>query len=409
MKLLSLSALGALVLILVGCAGGGGGSTSATPEQNALAMAGAQADNDGAPQALRPRYVDLLTAGEKDYVVNAMRLGLDAVRLGEHAFAARVFDSAIRRVSALQEGSEQADRAKSNFVAEQEKWFKGESYERASLYLYRGLLYLEAGDVGNAAACAKRVQIEDISSKEENQGDWYSAEWLLALASLLQADPGTAHDALARAANFFSKQGNVPPPDANWNVLVIAEAGEAPIKMRQGQYGDELVIREGNCRTVRITVSAGEGTPPPIAVATWPAENIYHQASTRGDRKVDHILAGKAVFKNATDTAGDAAIVAGAATAMTSRSDTQSLAGLGLVVGGIITKVVSSAAHPEADIRTWDNLPHSIFLTGFRCPAGITKVKIEARDGTDAVISTALKEVNLGSDTEKRYIWTRLP
>ncbi|HEY8965803.1 MAG TPA: hypothetical protein VIM58_05135, partial [Candidatus Methylacidiphilales bacterium] len=94
---------------------------------------------------------------------------------------------------------------------------------------------------------------------------------------------------------------------------------------------------------------------------------------------------------------------------MTSRSDTQSLAGLGLVVGGIITKVVSSAAHPEADIRAWDNLPHSIFLTGLRVPEGITKIRIEARDGADNLVSTALKEVNVGGPNEKRYIWVKLP
>ncbi|WP_093286081.1 hypothetical protein [Verrucomicrobium sp. GAS474] len=394
-----------LLLSLGGCAGGGSAA-----EGQVLAAATARADADGVPQPLRARYIDLLSSGEKDYVVNAMRLGLDAVRIGEHAFAARVFDSAIRREQSLQAGSEQAERAQSKFVGDEEKWFKGEPYERASLYLYRGLLYLETGDVGNAAACAKRVQIEDLSSKEESQGDWYSGEWLLALASLLQADPGTAKDALARAANFFSKQGPVPPPDPQWNVIVIAEAGDAPIKMRQGEYGDELAIREGSCRTIRVTVSTGEGNPPPLSIGTFAAESLYHQASTRGDRKVDHILAGKAVFKNATNTAGDAAIVAGAATAMTSRSDTQSLAGLGLVVGGIITKVVSSATHPEADIRAWDNLPHSLFLTGLKVPVGeISKIKIEGRDGTDAVISTALKEVNLGDGTQKRYIWVKLP
>ncbi|HEY8966820.1 MAG TPA: hypothetical protein VIM58_10270, partial [Candidatus Methylacidiphilales bacterium] len=289
-----------VLALLSGCAGGGGDRAGGM----ALSAAAAQADAEGAPPALKARFVDLLASGEKDYVLNAMRLGLDAIRLNEHAFAARLFDQAIKREQALQAGAEQAERTKSNFVGDEEKWFKGEPYERAALYLYRGLLYLEAGDVGNAAACAKRVQIEDISSKEENQGDWYSGEWLLALASLQQGDPGTAKDALARAANFFSKQGPVPAPDPNWNVLVFAEAGDAPIKFRQGEYGDELVIGEGSCRTVRVAVSAGEGTPPPFSVATFAAENLYHQASTRGDRKVDHILAGKAVFKNATNTAG---------------------------------------------------------------------------------------------------------
>ena len=389
--------------VLAGCAGG---PSQKGPTQAELSAAMARAEAEHVPASLRDQYVDLLTGGEADYVDIAMRLGLSAARLGEYDFAARVWDEAIRRVAALQEGAKQAERAKSNFVAEQEKWFKGENYERSALYLYRGLLYLQAGDYGNAAACAKRCQLEDISSHEQDQGDWYSAEWLLAYASLLQADPATAKDALARAANFYSKQGVVPPPDPSWNLLIVGEAGQAPIKIRRGEYGEELVILEGGCKTVRVAVTAAA---PPASPPVAAAENLYFQASTRGDRKVDHILAGKAVFKSATDIGGDAAIVAGAGTAATSRSETQSLVGLGLIVGGIVSKAVSGASKPEADIRTWDNLPHSLFLTGLHVPAGPVKITVDALDAAGAKVGSESRTVTISDNKPPAELWLRLP
>jgi tetratricopeptide (TPR) repeat protein len=387
---------------LAGC---GAASNGPSPAQTAAAQA--QVDRDQPPASLRAQYMDLLTSGDREYVVLAMRLGLDAIRQGDYDFAARVFDQAIRRVEALQAGSDQADRAQSKFVAEQEKWFKGESYERAALYLYRGLLYLQAGDFGNAAACAKRTQIEDISSHEEAQGDWYSAEWLLAYASLLQGDPGTARDALARADKFYSKQGPVPPPDPKWNVVIVAEAGQGPLKTRRGRYGEELVIVDRGVRTVRLSIQTPDGAPRVTAAA----ENIYHQASTRGERKVDHILAGKAVFKQSTDIAGDAAIAAGAGTAMTSRSETQSLVGLGLIVGGVVTKAVSGASKPQADIRAWDNLPDAVFLSGLHCPVGTTKITIDALDAAGGVVSSTTREVTVTADNNRTpgVLWLRFP
>lgn len=389
--------------LLAGCAGG---PSQKGPTQADLSAAMAKAESEHIPASLRDQYVDLLTCGETEYVALAMRLGLNAARMGEYDLAARVWDQAIRRVAALQDGAKQADRAQSNFVAEQEKWFKGENYERSALYLYRGLLYLRAGDYGNAAACAKRCQLEDISSHEQDQGDWYSGEWLLAYASLLQGDKGTATDALARAANFYSKQGAVPPPESAWNLLIVGEAGQAPIKVRHGEYGEELVILEGACRTVRVSLVA-EAAAPRVSVA---AENLYFQASTRGDRKVDHILQGKAVFKSATDLGGDAAIAAGAGTALTSRgNDTQGLVGLGLIAAGVVSKVVSGASKPEADIRAWDNLPHSLFLTGLHASAGPVKITVEALDAAGNRIASETRTVTISDNTPPAELWLRFP
>lgn len=393
--------LGALACLLIGCAGPG----EKGPTAAQVAVADQQIAAENTPESLRSLYRDLLLDGEREYVRNAMRLGLAAARQGDWGLSARVFDQAIRRVEAMQEGAEQAERAKSKFVPEQEKWFKGEAYERAAFYVYRGLIYLQNGDFDNAAACAKRAQLQDISTHEEDQGDWYSAEWLLALASLKGGHPDVAQEALKRAANFSSKQGVIPPPTADANVLVVAEAGDAPIKSRQGSYGERLVIQDSSCQTATLLVYPENGELQKTAAA----ENIYVQASTRGPRKVDYILAGKAEFKAATDVAGDAAIVAGAGTAMTSRSQTQSLVGLGLMLGGLISKGVSAASTPEADIRAWDNLPHSLYFYALKMPAGAGTVHIQALDSRGSLVKEITQKVAISGTKPIEELWLQIP
>lgn len=392
-------ALGA-VCLLASCASG---PKPASVQE--IDAANRKAVTDGVPEALRHMYVDLLTDGERQYVLNAMKLGLAAERTGYSDLAKRVFDQAIKRELALQEGAEQAERSKSKFVPDEEKWFKGEAYERSALYIYRGLLYAADSDWGNAAACAKRAQVEDIASKEQDSGDWYSAEWLLAFASLKQNDPGTANDALARAAKFPNRQGDVIPPHADDNVIIVAEAGQAPVKLGTGEYQEKLTFVQGECKTTKFEVDV----PSAPAAVTAAADSLYVQATTRGPRKLDYILNGKAEFKSATDMAGNAAIVAGAATALTSDNNTQSFVGAGLVAAGIITKVVSASTHPAADVRSWDNLPNSIYLYSFKCPVGTTNVTLKAFGAGGKILKEETLPIVIKPQQNITVIWTRLP
>ena len=57
---------------------------------------------------------------------------------------------------------------------------------------------------------------------------------------------------------------------------------------------------------------AEDHIPGAINLPVAPCDDVNFQATTRGGRVMDHVLANKAVFKSATDTAGDAAIISGA-------------------------------------------------------------------------------------------------
>lgn len=347
--------------------------------------------------------VALYAEGRENETLHALRAGLAALRCGELALAAQLFDRAITDVDALHAGARQAQRAQSKFVREQEKWFKGEAYERSAAFLYRGLLYLAANDFGNAAACFKRVQLHDITGDDAPgfAGDWYSAEWALAFASYHQGFPAEADQALARAAQFSTRAGNVPPPQPAHNVLLVVESGTGPVKYRTGRYGEQLRYRPGTNPVTEIeVVQHGQ-----CIARSAPAERLTVQATTRGTRQVDYILAGKAQFKEGM---GTAAAALGMGAVVVSDHDRRGVATSVLMGLAALSAVASAATTPEADIRAWNNLPEAIYLIGLQLPAGSVQLQVRGRDATGAVKKTTEVSFALDAGTRVQVIFVRL-
>ena len=367
-----------LAILLLSACVTGPVSESGTPiSEETLQKARQSVQDQKIPSELQGFYVALYSQWEQNYVLHAMRGGLAAMRLGYFDLAERTFDEAIQRVESLQEGAAQAERAKSKFVPEQEKWFKGENYERSALYFYRGLLYLRRQDFGNAAACFKRAELQDIVGDDAPRaaGDWVSAELGLAVASYRNGFPQDAEEALKRAEASPGKQGTVPLPPPDANVLVVIETGRGPIKYRAGQYGEKLMFQE-EVPTDRSVALVSNGR---TILQSAPAENLYFQATTRGTRQVDYILDGKAAFKEGT-AAATAGLATGAIAASHADRSGVSSGILGLLALG--TAIASSATHPEADIRSWYNLPHSIYLLAYKAKPGETSLEVQALDAT---------------------------
>ncbi len=369
--------LGVGVVVLTGCATTGPVSASGRRIPPAVwTAAEARVAQENPPAELRLFYLDLYAEGRENEALHQMRLGLAALRTGHKEIAKRALDAAIRDVESLTAGAAAAQRATGRFVREQTKWFKGESYERAALFLYRGLLYLADEDFGNAAACFKRAQLQDVTGDDAPgfAGDWFSAEWALAFAALKQGFPQDAEAAVNRAAQFSTRQDEVPWPRAQDNVLVVVEVGRGPQKYRAGRYGEQLRFQEVRPAVRTVEVRHGER----VLATSAAAENLYVQATTRGTRQVDHILQGKAAFKEGAGTAA-VALGVGAVVAAHHRGREADIA-TGVLGGlAVISAIVSEAATPEADVRGWDALPHSIYLVGVELPAGPVELEVRGR------------------------------
>ena len=104
------------------------------------------------PAETRKFYSKVVTQGERNRVLNLLRAGLASMELGHNDLAARSFDEALVTIETIYAGDEKAEQARSTFTAEDRKIFRGEPYERAMAFYYRGILYLMEGDYENARA-----------------------------------------------------------------------------------------------------------------------------------------------------------------------------------------------------------------------------------------------------------------
>ena len=306
-------------------------------------------------EKLREYYRVLYYDGEHNAVLNFERLGLLAMELGHYADAEKAFDGALDRIEAFYGKDKQAEKATSATRLEVNKDFKGEPYERAMAYYYRGLLFLRKGDYDNARASFKAAEYQDtVSADETFQSDFGLLTYLQGWASHCAGDKSQAVDSFADAARVDPK---LKPPGPADNLLVLSELGNGPVKATDGQYQEKMVFREGAGFAENgavVTLGSGKTTR---AWPLVPAANIYTQASTRGGRAIDGILNGKAQFKSGLETTS--------ALASTVGSDVvQRMGGNALYAqgAGMLLNAFSKTVRPKADVRMWDSLPASILV-----------------------------------------------
>lgn len=327
---------------------------------------------------------------EKDRVLWQYRTGLTLMRRADFAEAERMFDDALLRVGGILQGDDKSARkSRSYFNEEAKKTFLGEPYERVMAYFYRGILYWMDGEPDNARACFRNAQIQDSDTEtKEYSNDWVLMDYLDGYVTAKYFG-GDGADAFKRADESF-KLGQLAPYSKSANTMVFLEFGKGPSKYATGQYGEQLRIRPGISTVHGAWIKVANK-----AIRIAPYDDVNFQATTRGGRVMDHILANKAVFKSTTDTFGDAAIIGGAVVASQSRhsSDAQ-IAGLGILAAGVISKVVAAATSPDADTRTWDNLPGYISFAALDLPPGPHTATIEFTDAAGNTLPNLTKTIN---------------
>lgn len=331
--------------------------------------------------------IDGLTALQRgparDRVLWQYRMAQAYLRRGDYAQAAVVLDQALARINAIYGPDADAKKARSLFHEESKKGFIGEPYERVMAYFYRGILYWHAGQPDNARACFRNAQIIDADTENKT----YAADYVLPdyLDGFITDElGGDGADAIQRA-NEHAKMWRPPGFDRRANVFFFVEYGTGPTKYATGQYGEELRFRctDSRVRNARVRVGGRDLKTPPY-------DDLCFQATTRGGRVMDHILANKAVFKTTTGAVGGAAMATGAILA--TQRDTQT-AGLALLGAGLVSTIVSAATTPQADTRAWDSLPLYLSFTFSQLPPGPHTATVEFLDAAGRVIVGLTKSV----------------
>jgi hypothetical protein len=296
-----------------------------------------------------------------------MRAGLAAMEIGEYETAAHSFDTALNTIEAIYADNDKAKAARSLWIKENIKDFKGEPYERAMAFYYRGLLYMIAGDYQNARASFRGGLLQaGFSYDERFQAQFALLNFLEGWAGRCAEDGLDPDGAFAEAATLNDKLAK--PPESH-SLLLLGEVGHGPVKVADGKDRELLKFVRGPATPEDAVAFAavpagsdpGPTTNPSVAWQTAKAADLFVEASTREGRQMDGVLKGKAVFKDTTATIGAVGIGAGAGLMMSGNQNMQ-YAGAAMAVAGLISLAISEATKPDADIRMWDNLPGTIWL-----------------------------------------------
>ena len=338
----------------------------------------------------------------RDKVLWQYRTAAAAMRQGKFEVAKPLLDDALLTLQGIYGKDAEARKSRGYFRKEARKTFIGEPYERSMAYFYRGVIYWLDGELDNARACFRSAEFEDSDAEnKEFAGDWVLPDYLDGLATTKLGGDGA--DAFKRArAN--GKNINLPDYQPKANVLFIVEFGPGPLKYSTGRYGEELrfTARKASIVAARIKTDS-------LNLPVAPTDDVNFQATTRGGRVMDHVLANKAVFKATTDTVGDAAIVSGAVLAGAGHRSNSAAdeVGLGLLLAGLASKIVSATTTPEADTRAWDNLPQFISYASMSLPPGQHNVTVEFLEPGDKVVAkfTKLITVNIADANRDKVVF----
>jgi hypothetical protein len=334
----------------------------------------------------------------QDKVLWQYRTAAAAMHRGQFEYARQLLDDALLTTGGIST-DKSAKLARSYFHPESTKTFIGEPYERVMAYYYRGIIYWMDGEPDNARACFRSGQIQDADAENHQYAaDYVILDYLDGLATAKLGSDGA--DAFKRAEGE-AHLAKPPAADPKANVLFFVECGPGPFKYAAGQYRDEL--RFG---ILASPVYSAEIKVDGQAVSSSPYDDLYFQATTRGGRVMDHVLANKAVFKTSTDAAGDVGIIAGAIAA-SQRDRTSQEVGLGLIAAGVISKIVSASTKPAADIRMWDNLPRYLSFASLSLSAGphTARINFFDRDGNVVPNLTKTITINIASDGKDKVVF----
>lgn len=339
--------------------------------------------------------------GERNAVLNLMEIGARGFEVGAHDQARSALDQALDRIESFYSNEEGARKARSLWHEEGRKDFRGEPYERVMAYYYRGLMYLQELDWGNARASFEGGMLQDAFAEEDqNRFDFALMAYLSAWASHREGN----QEMKARALKELDAlRKDYPPIAAGHNTLVVVETGTSPRKLGDGVGHYELVYRRGRqFKEERVTMTIDGGQP----LRLFPMEDIFWQASSRGGRAVDRIVQGKASFR--ATNAGMGGVLADTASTLQVLQPLTDSSGLGAIAGtlgaiGAVQMFVASKVNAKADTRYWSSLPDAVHVFSLTAKPGQT-VSLAFADKGDQPLPELARTVTI---PDNGLLWVR--
>ena len=378
-----------IIFFFIAC---GGASKQVTKELNIEE----QSFLDNKPQELKKSFLKLLQEDKRNEVLNFEKIALDAYQLNYYDISRQYFDKALDNIESVYSNEENAIKARSLWYEEGKKDYKGEPYERVMAFFYRGLLYMQKEDFENARASFKGGILQDAFAEEDkNQCDFNLVILMEAIASKFNGDQDLYEETIK---NVKLLNPNLVIPQ-NYNTVVLIETGNSPRKVSDGIGHYQLKFRRGKKFKEQLVNLSLDEKSHKVQVL----EDIYWQSTTRGGRYFDHLLKGKAQFKQVSaELAENMATFSTASTLINTGIGSDTLgsigAGLGIVSG--LALISSTNADARADTRYWNNLPDKVHVAFLNLPQGKHNIKLEFLGKDKNILDnlTQTKVIDVNSD-----------
>ena len=268
-------------------------------------------------------------------------------------------------------------KAVSIWHGENNKVFKGDSHERATLYALLAMSFMERGKWNDAERCAKNGLLADSANTREERynSDYALLHYLGAVACRKAGRTAEAESYFSQMVDAIKRRGvntgpgssvaellvSAPLPDA----FVVAWVGAPPQYVRGGEYGEiRHAVRGAGMPYAFMTVEVGGAAE---SIAPMRLGDVNWQALTRGGREMDAVLEHKAAVKTGMRVSRNIFLVTGYSLVGTVSSNPIAEAfllasgGSCLAIGGLF-HLAGSAMNARCDIRSWHCLPGEIVI-----------------------------------------------
>ena len=288
---------------------------------------------------------------------------------------------------------------------ENKKVFKGDAHERATLYAFLALSFMELGDWDDAERSVKNGLLADSANTADARynSDYALLQYIGYVACRKAGRDDAAEEYMREmrgtlgakhaALDLLSK---APLP----NAFAVVWAGTPPTYVRGGEYRHIRHVIPGTGSPFSY-LSAESGDGVELLIPKGLAD-VNFQATTRGGREMDTVLNNKAAVKTGMAASGNLLLVAGFACISAMGSDAKADIVLGSVGGGCLLlgctfHIIGACINSSADVRCWKNLPGELMVVPMVLPVGEQEIAVRGYMHRDNVVRTA-KTVQIRPD-----------
>ncbi len=323
-----------------------------------------------------------LTVSSPQYMLERVSILL---MQGEHDKAHALMMEARENIETLFD-PESEEKAISYWHGENNKVFKGDNHERATLYALLALSFIERGEWEDAQRCVKNGLLADLSTEDQVYNSDYALLHYLGYFAAKKLGETSAAEDYKREFITSLKARGLPAELINSsyarlfddttepNTLMVVWTGRAPSFYRGGEYEELRMIVPGSNPYTTMTLAIDDFPEQTFAKSLG---DINYQATTRGGREMDNILENKAAVKKGMEVSRNIfiAAAAGCFIAAARQNDpnaaiTMMGVGGGCLAIGAIPWIIGTCINTTADVRYWHNLPGEFLIMPLRLPEG---------------------------------------